>query len=241
MSCERYEDGLIEHALGAPPSADVAAHLSSCAACRARLDAERRLAADIDGLLTTALRVEPRDGFEERVRRHVRAADRRAPRAVRWIGVGAGLAAVLAIALLVRPRSDDRGAPVATSTPAAVRATEAPRALPTSIPVAATSTAGLRPATPVRRAATRATVAHDVLVAPDELEAVERLRQYLRARPSTASWTHDAEARLEFDRAAYELPPFTEDPSTGLPQLEVADVPRYEAEPVTSLTTGGGV
>ena len=220
MSCERYEDGLIEHALGAPPSADVAAHLASCAACRARLEAERGLAADIDGMLATALRVEPRNGFEERVRRHVQEANRRAPLPVRWIALGAGLAAAVTIVLLVRPRPDDRGGSVATVAPT-MRATEAPAATPTSTPPHEAAPARTRQSAAIPSHQTaHADVEPEVLVVPEDAAALRRLGERLQRPGPERVWL---------------------DPQEERPRIRVVEVPLYDAQPLTSLTTGGGV
>jgi hypothetical protein len=74
MGCERYEEELTDAAIGTPASPDLERHLASCAACRSRLEGERRLMAGTDRILRDVLSVEPSPGFEARLLRAVRHA-----------------------------------------------------------------------------------------------------------------------------------------------------------------------
>jgi hypothetical protein len=96
MSCARYEAELLDAAIGGPASVALDQHLASCAACRGRLDDERRLVSGADLVLREALRVEPSQGFETRLLQAVRsesaARNRSSWQAWVWAaGLAAGL------------------------------------------------------------------------------------------------------------------------------------------------------
>jgi hypothetical protein len=222
MSCTRYEDELTEHALGGDAGPALSTHLSSCAACRQRLDDERASAAEMDATLADALRLEPGPQFEAGIRRRVRTA--RVRRTTAWVAVAAGLAAALAaIAVLMRPTPRSTPVDVAAGTP--LHATEAPTAAPPS-----------PPAPPAPVASTR-TVEPEVLVAPEDGLALDRFAARLRQPRSDATW--DPQARVErVDRAAHEFDPLAVGTLEELPRLHVSDVPRYDASPWTSPRSG---
>ena len=54
MSCDRHTSAIVDHACGADITAEAAAHLDGCAACRGVFDEQRRLtAADVqEGRIT---------------------------------------------------------------------------------------------------------------------------------------------------------------------------------------------
>ena len=51
MACQRFDAAIKEHAVGAPLTADAAAHLDVCPACRTTFDVERRVLATINQAL----------------------------------------------------------------------------------------------------------------------------------------------------------------------------------------------
>lgn len=186
MSCERYENDVVEAALGTAPERALAAHLQSCASCRARLEEERRLVAEMDADLRGALSVEPGPGFERGVR--ARLAQRRpAPRVAFWL---AAAAAVLVAALLVKslstpaPRTEPRTAAAPTS--AAPTAPTAAPSVPEHTQPAPDRTADAKAvrarARPERRPERSPTIP-EVLIAPDESAALARYQEALASRP----------------------------------------------------------
>lgn len=105
VSCEVFDDGLDELALGLADESErsrLLAHAASCARCQARLD---DLVALGDRLLLVAPEVEPPAGFESRALERmgvgqVAAAGRRG-RAVRWVAAAAVAIAVLGAGIVI--------------------------------------------------------------------------------------------------------------------------------------------
>jgi len=167
MSCETYEDALIDHAFGGPAAAALERHLASCPACRARLREERKLAKAIDTELHDGLDIVPAAGFEGAVRRRV-ATDHRVASSVRRAGMAVALAAaVTVIAIGLRP------SPSPAPGPPPVRITNE-RPLPT-LPIVQEAPAPV-PQPPPHRVP-RPPVAPEVLVPPDQQRALQRLRE----------------------------------------------------------------
>ncbi len=104
MDCKRYKKDLAAAALGALEprrEAEFAAHLASCAACRAALGDERRLLHIIDRGVAASVAAEPSAEFAARVRRRL---DQEPVPAhswfARWVPAAAGALAVLALVAL---------------------------------------------------------------------------------------------------------------------------------------------
>jgi anti-sigma factor RsiW len=145
MSCERYEEELIDHGLGEPATAGLTAHVAACAACRGRLDEERRLAGTVDQMLAATLDVNVASTFERGVRRHIEAR-RRPISSARWGWTGgvAASAAAAAIAVAVLASRPSR--------PPATRSAEA-RATVVVSPTPSAETRPVEPREPPRRLA----------------------------------------------------------------------------------------
>ena len=98
MSCAHYAADLsawIDRELPDARSAEVAAHVASCAACRAQVDGLRRTDRELRAIPLRDLRP---DALAEVLRRAAGGARREPARAIRWVpwAVGAGAAAAAA-------------------------------------------------------------------------------------------------------------------------------------------------
>ena len=190
MDCRTHEPALKAHALGAPASPALEAHLASCEACRDVFASERRLLAAVDRVLDGARRVEPSPEFLARARRIPDEAPAREPwtSGAGWtMGLAAGLVALLAAAgLFLRGGAPPRDvAERADSAPSAVRASPAlpPVSAAASIPAPPSPIpASLEPAPPPAppgpatiRPARRVDDPPAVLVPPGQAEALVRL------------------------------------------------------------------
>jgi len=99
MSCAHYAADLsawIDRELPDARAAEVAAHVASCAACRAQVDGLRRTDRELRAIPLRDLRP---DALTEVLRRAAGDARREPARAIRWVpwAVGAGAAAALAL------------------------------------------------------------------------------------------------------------------------------------------------
>jgi hypothetical protein len=183
MSCERYEDGLIDVALGLGGNADLEVHLSTCVRCRARLEKERRLTSVVERTLASALDVEPRPGFETRLNTRL-AAQTRQSRA-RWVLVAASATAVVSAAILVHRHPTPESAPSRTPSPLVAKVR------PTSVPAPAQVEAVPAVAQPTHRAVARSRPKAglrepEIVVEPNQGELLLRLARGLRATHVTA-------------------------------------------------------
>lgn len=233
-SCERYEEGLIDLAFGAPAEPALEAHLAACAGCRARLEQERRLAATVDGVLASTLEVSPTAGFDLAVRRRVHGTR---PVAVRgaWLwaaATGLAAAAALILALLLRPSAPISTAPaMAQNVPEGVsEATDAaaPPAPPKSPTVAPNA---------ARRARKPPALA-EVIVDPQEAASLQRFAERVRHQGAPSAVVVPLEAALPFHPSSLEVGGLEE-----LPRLPVTEeLTRIEpATPVYRLASGGDV
>src|SRR4051794_24557657 len=99
MSCERFREAIARHAAGADVSGGGAAHLASWDAWAGRLQTQRRLLADVDAELESALSIGASPEFVGRVAARVRVPKHRPilwRPATAWIGLAA--AATIAVA-----------------------------------------------------------------------------------------------------------------------------------------------
>ena len=100
MSCAHYAADLsawIDRELPDARSAEVAAHVASCAACRAQVDGLRRTDRELRAIPLRDLRP---DALAEVLRRAAGGARRERPRAIRWAPWAAGAAAAAAAVAL---------------------------------------------------------------------------------------------------------------------------------------------
>ncbi len=101
--CKNWKDDLLECALGAPPSSDLAKHLGECAACSAALAALRARSAEMDSAVGALVRgAEPSPEFHPRVMAAVEArrAETLAWPARRRLLAGAAMVAAAILLLL---------------------------------------------------------------------------------------------------------------------------------------------
>jgi hypothetical protein len=178
MSCERFKARLTDLALGAD-DAELHAHLDSCAACRAALEAQRALVASIDRGVAALVDVEPSTDLAARVRRRIAPGEvAPRPRFAFWrpLTAAAVLTLVLVVALLIGRSSRP---------PASARRTEpTPAARATTPPVPAPQAEVARAQTPPPAAVGRhprgeqrlvTATEPEVLVPRGEMAAVMRL------------------------------------------------------------------
>lgn len=225
MSCERYADALLEHALGEPAPLELESHLRCCAACRGALERERRLLGKIDGELRDAVSVSPSPELLPRVRARVAdAAATGRPWRLFWLlPAAAGLVALVAAVSLRQPSGAQATQASSAAPPAAARVAEATRPVPE-----ARGSAGDLPAKPiVRRPRTQRTRTEpEVLVPPGEEELVRRFVVALRARRPD-----------ETGIVAGETQPGS--PALAIPLLE--EIPPLEVKPLTASNDPEGV
>ena len=101
MSCERYAGTIADVACGGEMTPGLALHLEGCAACAARLDADRRAIASMDAEIQRALDVPVSAAFARGVTARLESASQRGPGWVAWGIVPA--AAALLLGLWLRP------------------------------------------------------------------------------------------------------------------------------------------
>jgi hypothetical protein len=139
VSCDRFRDVLADAAAGGVLSAELGAHLVGCAACRARLEQQRALLARVDAELRLALDVEPSLGLLQRARR---TAEERilAPSFApwRWLIPAAATVGVLVLGFALsrggRETGNGTAVPTAQSTDAAAPASRGPVRLDPNVP-----------------------------------------------------------------------------------------------------------
>ena len=107
MSCDRYTEAIVDHACGAEITADAAAHLQRCDACRRMFDEQRHLLQDVDRELEVALAIEPSARFVAGAMAKVEDSAVRS-RTIAWRSAAAAAAAVLILAALGSLRFVDR-------------------------------------------------------------------------------------------------------------------------------------
>jgi hypothetical protein len=179
MPCENYREALTEAAAAdSAPSRELRLHLDACASCRAAFAQERLLFSSIDSGLRSAANAEVPASLIPRVRTRLneqRTANRP------WVPVGATMAAVAAILMIVIVRGTERERP-AKARPESFAASNAPLAnvpvLPDVISRSASSSHAARRETIQRgqRASfTRPTLDAEILVPAGQKEAVDAL------------------------------------------------------------------
>lgn len=204
MVCKRYEDWLMDAALGplAPErEAELRAHVEGCAACRAKLDRRRQLVAAMDQAVAASVSAEPSPEFLARVRQRI--AEQPAPAPgwfAGWLPVTAGaLAAVALLVFWLLPRQEPaRPGPVVT--PPTMAGRLPPKAPPTRGELK-------KPPVPVRgpRGSVRAPAGvqpprePEVLVPPEQRAGVEWLYNALQRQPerTTAVLVRQVQAEAE--------------------------------------------
>jgi hypothetical protein len=175
MSCRRFREAITDHACGAPIDDAAAAHLGSCARCRAALDEEQRLIADLNVDLGRALAITASDNFAERVSTRVQAARANAVPgtfATRWWLSAAAAVAVMAVGVYFAWPAYDSVAPQQTAASSA-SAPEQARSTRVDAPASATTSAKAAPRKRTPPAAsTRRTAAIATLPTSTELKVV---------------------------------------------------------------------
>jgi hypothetical protein len=200
MSCARFADAILEHALGEPAPAELQSHLRGCAACSAALERERQLAGRLDGELRAALDVAPSAALLPRVRARAAAhAERRSSPWLRWLLPVAAAAATLALVAWLRQPTTLPPGPAAAARVEPRRETPAPLA-----PVVVARTRSAKPSPAARPADP------EVLVPPGQEAALLRFVATMR------SGRVDAAALAQPDAAELAIAPLAE-----LPALEV--------------------
>lgn len=214
MPCKRYEEDVVETALGTPPTSAFATHLETCEPCRGRLDDERTFLSTVDGVLRETLDVEPGAGFARgvRARTEARRATARA-RGWRWAAVTA--AAVMALMAAMRPpRLEPRQAAGPAASPSPTHWAPVAR---DRIPEG-----GGTPPVPAPRVARPARPSEPlVLVSPDAGAALRRYREALASQ----------ELRITGMVAANDAERTLKEPQLQLPALDVGaleDLPRLK-------------
>jgi hypothetical protein len=233
MSCERYEEELIDHALGQAASAALEAHLVACAGCRGRVEEERRLAGTIDGMLSAGLAIDVPATFARAVQARIEANRWRGWRRVAWVSGGLAAAAALALAIGLRATQVRSVDPVARASTAAPTARESisPSPMPTIVtPRVAEARKRPRSLAPPRSEP-------EILVPPEQQAAVERLLANLGHPASPAAAAIAIEVAVPFEPLPLEVGTLDE-----LRRLPVTDLPRVEPPaPVERLASGGDV
>lgn len=112
MSCERFHAALAAHAAGGDLDAATARHLGDCAACRALLEAQHGVLAELDAELGRTLSIAASPDFVARIAQATSETRSHSPR---WgfpapLLAGLGVAAVVLLAVWVRqPVVQDQG------------------------------------------------------------------------------------------------------------------------------------
>jgi hypothetical protein len=232
MSCEPYQDALIDLAAKGPePAGDVRAHLAACPSCRSYLEQGQFLFAAIDSGVHTAANAEIPDSFLARVR--VRLAQESEPRRraiPAWTLASAAVVLILAAIWTLHPQLRVGPAQQAAK-PDAVAAKSAAEPLiagsietPAHAPV---SQAHLRRrSTRVESIHEAAVLEPEVLVPPDERQAFARFLAGTRGRQDIAqAFLHRARDQESFPLAPLQIARLEIEP------LESQDGAQQQAEP----------
>lgn len=230
MTCERYEDALIDAAAGEPLDRGLADHLEGCTPCRATLTREQDLFAAIDGALRARITERPRAGFLADVHAQIarEAQQQRARKQSGWnpMWAWAGAAALaLVLVVIAHPwgRLQQRRVTAESVKAPALRAPESP-AMKQSVRGSAEhsrtqqhvrldSAQHLYAQRPVAKQP--ATVEPEVLVPPDEAKAFALFVARVAGRDAMA----EAVVRPAVEKAVernVELP--------GVPSVDLADL-----------------
>jgi hypothetical protein len=193
MPCEHYKDALIEVAAsGSAPSGELRAHLDWCASCRAAFDEEQSLFSAIDSSLHASVNADVPSSLLPRVRARLDEAVTTQPR---WMHplvlVSAGVALASLLVLVIQPH---RSVPdnVAKQTPAAP--TREASTMGTHKGISPSKIQITSSAVNHSHAPRNSTLVHsvassnpEVLVPPDEREALARFVAVLNDRGSLAA------------------------------------------------------
>ena len=191
MACDRFTRELNDHAIGAPLGSAAAAHLATCSSCQMRLERETRLMAAIDFAIDQVGSARPASDYQVRLRE--KASVRTRSGHGRWVlaSVAVAAAALVAVAIDLRPSRRPAGAP--QGTPATTIARKAPAGVPEAAP--SPLSAAFRPSrnTMTRRDVRSATGGNgrreaEVLVPRGQPETIARLLASLNGQePAVAS------------------------------------------------------
>lgn len=207
MACKRYQDWLMDAALGAlapEREAELRAHAEGCAACRTELDRRQQLVAAMDRAVAASVSAEPSPEFLARIRQRIAEQPTPAPSwFAGWLPVSAGALAVVALLVFwLLPR--ESRTPEAPGPVAPPVAQEAPAtALPPQAPKLATLPSKRH------RAESRAVLAvapaqrrePEVLVPEEYRVGVALLYRVLQERPTqTTALLAEVNAQLQAER-----------------------------------------
>lgn len=255
MSCERYEEDVVEAALGTARTEGLATHLEACSSCRSRLAEERGRLSTLDDVLRSTLAIDPSAGFEGRVRLRV-AARRSWGQAAGWRWAVAGVAALALLSLVLRaPRPELHEAARARPAPPKDLREESTSPVPdttrfTRNQSADDTKAGRepsmtrvrpRPAPPGRRVAP---ADPEVLIAPDAAAALRRYRAGLATqRVYISSLAPRTEADMMLQAPRSRLEPLRVHTLDDLPRPKTLSVRGEDESPATggNAYKGGGM
>jgi hypothetical protein len=183
MSCEHLHSTLTDVALGASVPPQLQSHLDACSACRAALEGERAVLAEIDREIQDLMSATPSPALASRVRHRLEDTAAAHPRPlIAWLLPATAVVGLLLIGfLLVRRAPTDRRDTPAPSAVQAVETTDvAPRPHevlqqphPTTAPHRPMRVASRRPVRPVEP---------EVLIPQEDRIALERYHERLRHR-----------------------------------------------------------
>jgi hypothetical protein len=227
MSCERFVDAIVDHALGAGIAAEAAAHLDGCGACRARFDEQARAIGGVERELWNALEVTPSPGFTRGVHARIETSRPRQSmmRPIPWGAVAA--AAAIAMAVTVYRPTPERGIESAKVTrEAPVRPPNSPVADASTAPAAQTPMPGRapRPSLPAPSVTRRDARSEPEVIVPAQqnARAIARLLALVRSGALDAdTMPPDRSASAAQDLV---VPPLTVEP-ISLPEVEIVPTP----------------
>ena len=215
MSCERYAQAIEDHACGAHLAAAAAAHLGSCPGCAAAFEARRGALEALDAELQRAVAIDPSPAFAA----GVRAGIGRAPSAgyrLAWLAAPLGIAAALALAVLIGLPGDRPATPAASSNVQPDSPSSISRVLPESPTVAPPATAAVRPAASRGRrpAALPRQPEPEIIVPDDRARALARYMALVRSGevPATAPMQPPSELQAPSNLV---VDPLTVEPMTA--------------------------
>ena len=116
MACSEYRERLLDHAMGASPAADLAAHLKSCPVCATELERRKVRGAEFDAALGRLVNPEPPPYMPARIAADIEAQASAAPGWRPRVAIVAVLLAVVAVgAWLVSARQERQAAAAAAA------------------------------------------------------------------------------------------------------------------------------
>ncbi len=195
MACERYRDTLSDVAAGASASADLEAHIASCASCRQERHALRQALATVDAELAGLRAAEPSPDLAARIRTAVAMSSEATPAwRLGWLWTLTAAAAALLVALALIGQRVSRTVPGAAATGVGPEASgEAALATPARDGVPGTASQSARLSNSSREAVSRSAPA-----SPAALGALAPPSRRTRSEPEVLVPAGEAETLLRF-------------------------------------------